>query len=243
MRYARRLPPEDLAPWVTHFWMVAWDLRGLDPYQPETVMHPNVQTVFGPEGSSVNGVFTQKFTRTLEGQAHVFGIKFQPGGFRSILGKPVASIANRSIAASKIVGPAIVAEMEDLAEEQALINAACAWLREVLPAEPDPAARETATLVAKILEDRSLVTVDALSASTGIAVRSLQKLFREYVGVPPKWVIRRYRLHELVERLNAGSRLDWARTAAELGYFDQAHLINDFRSITGYTPLQYQQRP
>lgn len=241
--YVRRLPPADLAPWVTHFWMVAWDLRGLDPYQPETLPHPNVHAVFGPEGSTISGVSTQKFTTVLQGQSYVFGVKFQPGGFRSILGKPVASIANRTIAASKIVGPVIVAKMEALTnEEQPLIDAACAWLREVLPPEPDPAALEAAALVAKVLQDRDVVTVDALASATGTAKRSLQRLFREYVGVPPKWVIRRYRLHELVEQLNAGERLHLAQTAVQLGYFDQAHLINDFRSITGYTPLQYQRQ-
>jgi AraC-like DNA-binding protein len=85
-------------------------------------------------------------------------------------------------------------------------------------------------------------TVDDLADQTGISKRSLQRLFREYVGVPPKWVIRRYRLHELIERLEAGDPLDWPDLALELGYFDQAHLINDFRAITGYSPADYQRR-
>ena len=61
----------------------------------------------------------------------------------------------------------------------------------------------------------------------------------EYVGVSPKWVIRRYRLHELIERFNSGEKLDWAQLALVLGYFDQAHLINDFTTIIGYSPTQY----
>ena len=70
--------------------------------------------------------------------------------------------------------------------------------------------------------------------------RSLQRLFSEYVGVSPKWVIRRYRLHELIERSHTGEEPDWPQLALELGYFDQAHLINDFRTITGYSPTEYQ---
>jgi AraC-like DNA-binding protein len=46
-------------------------------------------------------------------------------------------------------------------------------------------------------------------------------------------------MHELVERLHAGARLDWAGLALELGYFDQSHLIRDFRRLTGYTPEKY----
>jgi AraC-like DNA-binding protein len=40
--------------------------------------------------------------------------------------------------------------------------------------------------------------------------------------------------------VNSGSRLDWSQVALELGYFDQAHLINDFKSIAGHSPAEYQ---
>ena len=53
-------------------------------------------------------------------------------------------------------------------------------------------------------------------------------------------MIGRYGLHELVERLNSGDQLNWPDLALELGYFDQEHLINVFRSVVGYSPTQYQ---
>jgi AraC-like DNA-binding protein len=75
---------------------------------------------------------------------------------------------------------------------------------------------------------------------TGVGKRSLERLFSDYVGASPKWVIRRYRLHELVEKFDSRTPANWAQLALDLGYFDQAHLINDFKSIVGYTPTQYQ---
>jgi len=243
-RYARRLPPTDLAPWITHFWMVSWDLRGLDPYQQETLPHPNVHVVFEEGASQVIGVATDRFARVLAGKSQVFGIKFKPGGFRPILGKPLSTITNRSLSARRLLGP--VAEQLETATAQAsseapLVEAASCWLRSILPA-PDPAIAEVDQLVASILEVSEILTVDALAHRTGISKRSLQRIFRDYVGVPPKWVIRRYRLHELVGRLNARVRLNWSQVALDLGYFDQAHLVNDFRSVTGYSPRQYQRR-
>jgi AraC-like DNA-binding protein len=82
-------------------------------------------------------------------------------------------------------------------------------------------------------------SVQELARRSGMNQRSLQRLFQEYVGASPKWVIRRYRLHELVERLKAGDVVDGVQAALDLGYFDQAHLINDFRSIVGYSPTRY----
>ena len=82
--------------------------------------------------------------------------------------------------------------------------------------------------------------MDDLVIRAGIGKRSIQRIFNEYVGVSPKWTIRRYRLHEVIEKVNSGGRPAWAELALELGYFDQAHFINDFRSIVGYSPTQYQ---
>jgi AraC-like DNA-binding protein len=110
----------------------------------------------------------------------------------------------------------------------------------------DPDAVRAGQFVDMILQsstsESGIRTVDELVRHSGVNTRSLQRLFREYVGASPKWVIRRYRLHELAERLKAGEALDAAQTALELGYSDQAHLINDFRSIVGYSPNHYRRQ-
>jgi transcriptional regulator GlxA family with amidase domain len=73
-------------------------------------------------------------------------------------------------------------------------------------------------------------------------VRTLQRLFAEHVGPGPKWVIRRYRLQEVVGRLEAGGPVDWADLAATLGYADQAHLSRDFADLFGEPPTRYARR-
>nr|BFE68666.1 hypothetical protein GCM10020092_019670 [Actinoplanes digitatis] len=70
----------------------------------------------------------------------------------------------------------------------------------------------------------------------------MQRLFADYVGLGPKWVIRRYRLHEVGERLAAGADIDWARLVGELGYADQAHFTRDFTAMFGEPPTVYAQR-
>jgi AraC-like DNA-binding protein len=72
-----------------------------------------------------------------------------------------------------------------------------------------------------------------------LSTRELQRRFSRYLGVGPKWVLQRYRLHEAAERIAAGGRGDWAGVAAELGYADQAHFIRDFRAVVGCPPGAY----
>ena len=93
-------------------------------------------------------------------------------------------------------------------------------------------------MVEAIRTDRSVRRVDGFARDHGLTVRRLQRLFLTHVGVDPKWVIRRYRLHEAIERA-AGGTPDWAGLAAELGYSDQAHLVRDFTAVTGVSPGAY----
>jgi AraC-like DNA-binding protein len=125
--------------------------------------------------------------------------------------------------------------------EQATVQLVEELLRARLP-EPDPLAEQAAAIVARIQAEPQLTRVDALARSAGLGVRRLQRLFAEYVGLGPKWVIRRYRLHEVSERLAAGVHIDWVRLAGELGYADQAHFIRDFTAMVGESPTRYAER-
>jgi AraC-like DNA-binding protein len=248
MRHARRSPSSDLANWIAHYWMIRWDLRGCEPHIAESLPHPNVHVIFLPGASVVCGVHTHKFSRVLEGVSQVFGIKFKPGAFRPFLKFPISKLANRMVPVRSILGgnrgkdnavDAFEALVLSGRREDEKVKAANAFFRARIPG-PDKTMELAGQLVERILQEPDIKTVDDLAGRTGIGKRSLQRMFNEYVGVSPKWVIRRYRLHELIERSNSGDEANWSQLALELGYFDQAHLINDFRGITGYSPTEYQ---
>jgi len=241
VRHVRRRPAFDLTPWIAHYWMIRWDLRGCDQQLAESIPHPNVHVIFEPHASVVCGVQTRKFARVLEGQSQVFGIKFKPGGFRPFVKSPVSALADRMVPVYRILGKGANVLRDTVLSsksENEKVEAANAFFRGRLP-QPDETIALVGQLMERILQEHEIKTVDDLVERSGIGKRSLQRIFNEYVGVSPKWVIRRYRLHELIERAHSGTEPDWPQLALELGYFDQAHLINDFRSITGYSPTEY----
>ena len=77
--------------------------------------------------------------------------------------------------------------------------------------------------------------VDAFDVST----RKLQRLFNEYVGISPKWMIQRYRLQEAAQRLASATAVEWPAIALDLGYSDQAHYIREFKKLIGKSPAEY----
>jgi len=196
--------------------------------------------VFEPDSALVAGVATGRWTRQLEGDSFAFGVKFRPGGLRPFLGRAVSTLTDRRLPFGDVFGgdSGLHARVIACTGERAMIDIVQAFLLERLPA-PDSQVERVAALVGEIEQDRTLTRADTLAARHGMSLRALQRLFDDYVGVGPKWVINRYRLHEAVDRLADGDSVDWTALALDLGYFDQAHFIRDFRSLVGRTPGEF----
>ncbi|MBB6346433.1 AraC-like DNA-binding protein [Nonomuraea muscovyensis] len=236
--FAHQAPSPDIAAYVDHFWVVTWtDLA--EPYEQRIVAHPTVNMTITHDFHRIAGVIRGGFSYTMRGSGRVLGTRFRPGGFRPFLGGPVSRLTGRFVEIGEMYGPAGATMVEHVLAEpdaRAAIALTEKFLLSLSP-EPDPLAEEVAALVAVVENDVSVTRVDELAARSGRSVRSLQRLFRDHVGIGPKWVIRRFRLHEAAERIRQG--LDLATLAAELGYTDQAHLTRDFTAAVGMPPATY----
>jgi AraC-like DNA-binding protein len=239
---SRHEPPDDLAPFLDYWWVVRWDLRGQPPHEQAILPHPNVNLALEEGGAGIYGVDRAIFTRRLTGQGKGLGIRFRPGGFHPFYRQPVAALNDRVLPAREVFGPAAdeacAAAMSPDADDDAMIAAAERLLRG-FRAAPDPVAAQVGEMVERITTDPELRRVTALAGVFCLPERRLQRLFAEYVGVSPKWVIRRARLHEAARRADAGDGVDWAALALDLGYADQAHLTRDFTATIGVPPARY----
>ncbi|MEU3606492.1 helix-turn-helix domain-containing protein [Streptomyces sp. NPDC035033] len=260
VRFRRHLPAPELRPYLEHYWLIDWALP--EPYTTHVVPHPSVNVVFeryGPLGSpsrarsaaEVSGIGLGLFTRRLEGAGRVCGVQFRPGGFRPFApARPVSAWTGRRVPLPEVFpdtaalphGPsadeAVLSAVLAPEDDRARVAALDAFLLARGPA-PDPAAALATELVELVRADRTVRRVSRLARLSGLSPRSLQRLFASHVGVGPKWVILRYRLHEALERAGTDTAPDWAGVAAELGYSDQAHLVRDFTAALGLSPTAY----
>jgi AraC-like DNA-binding protein len=243
-RMERYLPAPALAAFLDHFWIVEWDLGEQPPYVQRTLPYPCVHLVFDRARSGIWGVPTGAFDYALEGAGKVCGLRFRPGAFRAILGRPLHGITDRVLALSEVFpwdGVAATREVLECADDAGMVAAATRLLAPHLPA-PDPQVERIAAILRLVETTPGLTQVEQVAEGCGMGVRSLQQLFSEYVGVSPKWAIRRFRLHEAADRLANGIEPDLAVLAQDLGYFDQAHFTSDFRKLVGESPARYRER-
>ncbi|MBA4864490.1 AraC family transcriptional regulator [Streptomyces sp. PSKA54] len=253
--FRRHLPAEPLRPYLEHYWLIDWDLP--EPYATHVVPHPSVNVVFQRYGDreplgEVAGIGLDLFSKKLEGRGRVCGVQFRPGGFRPFTPeRPVADWTGLRLPLEDVFADAGAPGTLDKApeavlgpdDEHARVAALDAFLLRLGP-DPDPQADLAMALVDRIRTDRTIRRVSAFARAEGLSVRALQRLFASYVGVGPKWIILRYRIHEALqraesERAESEQAVDWAALAADLGYADQAHLVRDFTATVGVPPTAY----
>ncbi|MBV1938438.1 helix-turn-helix domain-containing protein [Streptomyces sp. BV286] len=250
VRFRRREPAAALRPYLEHYWLIDWDLP--EPYASHVVPHPSVNVVFQryatrgaqeepPGTAEVSGIGLELFTKKLEGRGRVCGVQFRPGGFRPFAPRhPVSALTGRRPPLAEVL-PATQGDIDAVLapdDEDARVAALDAFLLGLGPA-PDPRADLAMALVDRIRTDRTIRRVGDLADEQGMTVRAIQRLFSAYVGVGPKWVVLRYRIHEALEHAESTPALDWAALAADLGYADQAHLVRDFTATVGVPPTAY----
>ena len=246
--HLRVAPSASLADSVEHFWYVRWRCHEHPQQTVATLPHPCVHWTFERDAAHIGGVHTRLWQRALGEAGEVFGIKFRPAGFRGLWGSPLHGLTDRRFDAEAqpvlAFGRALRAQVFAFAagtEVEARIEMLQQCLRAHLP-QPSSSALTVNTMVDAACEDRSLLRAEDWAQRHGLNIRSLQRLLRDWVGVGPKWIIARYRLHEALAVLQAAPHTDLSALAAELGYADAAHFSREFKRLLGLSPSALRRR-
>jgi AraC-like DNA-binding protein len=249
----RFVPSPALADIVRRYWLPVWSLPPGRTTVQRVLQYPVCLLVVSDTYARVVGPAAGLSTQELTGSGWAAGAMLQPGAGTPLLGGPMtitdthvdldtletldgAGLADsvrgamapapadgeRQLAAVLAIEQAI-AGLAPLDEEGLLVNAVVDYV------EGDPRVQRVGQICEKF----------------ALTERSLQRLAARRLGLSPKWLIQRRRLHEAAERLSAQVPVDLAGVAADLGYTDQAHFGRDWRRVTGVTPGEYaaQRRP
>lgn len=244
---ARWAPSPRAAVFVEHFWSVSWDLRGRPPVDNTVITFPSVHLTheWGEDGvrhghrlpaTLLHGVVERVFHVTVRERGAVVGARFRPGGFAARFDRDASALTGRVVPVDDLFGGALALPC-DSRDAGAMLDEAIG----AVAGAPDPTYRALTELVDRMRDDDRLQRVEHVVAASPWSERTLQRVFRRYVGVPVKWVLCRYRLQQAALEIESGD-VDFADLAARLGWYDQAHFINDFRAMLGCTPGEYAAR-
>lgn len=199
---------------------------------------------FGPSarsGLDVHALGMQQKVRRkliLNGQRAVTA-RLHLGASKAVLGVPASTIAGRIVALDELWGDAAIQRLLNRltsargggVEAAAIVESAIAERLAIADA-----GGGHLSLALKAAEKLVSDSVNAVAVNLGVSERHLRRVFRDAVGVSPKAFNQLARFHRALRAAREDSGTSWAGIAAASGYYDQAHLIGEFRTIAGVTP-------
>jgi len=198
-------------------------------------------------GAGLSGPIARPIGIDAADQRRTVGVAFRPGGAAPFVSPPAGALTEPLVDLEDLWGRAGAVLRERLmgaatpAAALALLES-CLLDQAIAPLEPDRA------LGAAVRALEQGCAVHHVVDRTGMSPSTLGRMFRRLVGLSPKPYARLRRLQRVLDTVTrpGGSAwpgpLDWAAVAAEHAYFDQSHLINEFRAFTGTTPTAYRPR-
>ena len=186
------------------------------------------------------GEIRRPYTTRVRGDLELLGVQFRPGAALPFLDAPSAALVDRLAdeavlrrsLAREIARTVHGADPDDRLErlQAALVNA----LGDRRARGPSPLVRAAVDLLAA---EEGATRIEALADQLGVGRRQLERRFLAEIGVAPKALAMVLRFRRVLGAVEERAE-DWPSVALRHGYFDQAHLIRDFKRFTGGTPTQ-----
>ena len=232
MLYREFAPGGDAGRFVDRYWV----LEGAAPGTVQRVVpdgRPELILNLGQPFESLNegewrtqpqcflaGQLTGPLLLRAAGATRILGVRLRPGGAGQLLGVPVEELTDRVVAAGDL-GLQSLGHCSTLSDvERALLG--------LERGSADELVDEAARLLGHTPD------VGAAAALLGVSPRQLERRFKARVGMSPKYFARIRRFQRVFPAIEEDG--DWVGAAAACGYYDQAHLIRDFRIFAGEPP-------
>jgi transcriptional regulator GlxA family with amidase domain len=170
----------------------------------------------------------------------LLGVHFKPGGAFPFIGFPVDELHNIGVTLSDLWGERsaqrLLSQLHEAPSAQRRFLLLEQWLIQLAT---DRLRRHPAVTFAMRAFCSAFGSTAQIAGKTGYSQRHFIELFRKEVGLKPKQFHRLYRFRRVIDAVQGRTNVDWTDIGLFAGYFDQAHLIHDFREFSDLTPEQY----
>ncbi len=260
MGYREYSPHPALAPYVKCYWSL--DLPPSEDVASQRFLAEGVEVAFsfaGPllidsgnrhprtaQGSCLlSGPMTTPMRMQYSGALDLLGICFRPGGAYPFLPHSASELVDACTSVDDLLGTKVLRFVDrvrnDATPPQRVATVDAFLLAQLGRARHDDVRIRRALGTVETLGGRACV--DQLAGLAGLSNRQLERRFKECVGIPPKQLCRSLRFKSVFKCLASNPAEQWSSVAVACGYYDQSHMINEFRRFTGMSPAAYFGRP
>lgn len=192
--------------------------------------------------TGLSGPMSQPMTMKSSGIIDLIGVCFRAGGAYPFLSLPANELANKCADLEDLWGSggrrALDRIKDDRSSTPQRIRYLNAFFMHKLKQNRNDDVAVTKALYA-LEVNQGQVSIEDLATSTRLSCRQLERKFKERVGISPKKLCRNLRFKNVFKYLSDFPAENWSSVAVACGYYDQAHMIRDFKHFTGFPPTVY----
>jgi AraC-like DNA-binding protein len=252
VRYVQSAPPPALADFVTCLWGLESSVGGtaaversvqriLPDGRAEIIFHladpfREVDTGVTQVPALTAGQLTRAISVRPGGRVRTVAIRLTPAGARAVLATPHHLLTD-TVTPLDAVNRRLAVRLSSVLSDTAPLESVLDALAGALGMEPLCPPRAEAMAAVRFVDERAgLLTVDDVCAGAGRSPRTLERIFLDLAGVPPRLYLRLVRFRHAVREAEAKMSRRWTDVALACGYYDHAHFTRDFRSFAGCAP-------
>jgi len=236
----RYFPEHSFAGLVEQFWFVDWQLVAGESHTQKNLPDPNFHLIYNGKEFRLIGPVSKLYCYDMSSAGRIIGVKFLIGGLTDALNQPLSNYVDGDFVAKECL-PIDFESLEnallDCDSDEQRVTVLQKSLTPLL-FDSTPEQQQLLNLFNMIKTNQGLFSVAQLAESSGLSVRKIQRLFQKRVGLSPKHLLRKYRLHQVLAAMENGD-LNTSSLFTDLEYSDQSHFIRDFKGMTGITPEVY----
>ncbi|NOQ14067.1 MAG: helix-turn-helix domain-containing protein [Methyloprofundus sp.] len=251
--FKRFEPSKKLSGFVECYWFINTDIHS--PIDTKEYLHPeggmgiilNYAEPLQFDGIAqtapciLDGTNTLTRELGLTGVLDAVGIRFKPAGAHLLFSLPLHELKNETLALADTPlknYPDLYSRLSHAKTLLSKVSTIEDWLCKSLQPEAN-----TSNIVNKSLQliknQNGLVTIDSVAKKLDYNQRRIERLFNSQVGMTAKEYSRNLRIKTARSYIKSNKYSSFAEMAYDLGYYDQAHFINQFKNVMGITPREY----
>ena len=245
-------PAAALVPYVRHYWVLSDD--ALAPVSERTLPVGCVQMVFHrgrqllslTEGrlqpsSFISGQAFGYSDVESTGMLEMIVVVFQPFAAKAFLHMPVSEFRGMNVNTEETDDPQLVdlgRRVADMPDQAACIRLIEKFLLSRLYAFSEYNLKRVSTALEAVTLHPYIRTAQLADVAC-LSNKQFGRVFAEYVGATPKEFLRIVRMQRALYTLQCQPGISFAHLAYDGGFFDQSHMIKEFKLFSGYTPAEY----
>jgi AraC-like DNA-binding protein len=250
-------PSFHLSQYVKQYWAIEDCLPGEEMHMQRIVPNGLMELMFylgnKPKSLDVNKPFLENtvlsgqqkgyYDIVVSGKLSLFSVSFRPYGAKLFFDIPSSEFFNQNTPLKYLLKEK-VNELECELYESATFEGKILIIEKFLTSQlrkqtKEHEANRIVNSIALINQTYGLIDIETLASSAYLSRKQYERIFSTYIGASPKQFLRTIRFQNTLREKQKNKNIHLTELAYNCGYYDQSHMINDYKLLSGKTPTQY----